>query len=111
MGNAPLGAKVLDEILDRGGDYRLDEIRIGQRPTDPTYARIDVRAGTAAALIDILAAISEHGATPVNQQSCTMACELAHCDETLNDEQERTNDMRWRLSGFVAFGAIVGRPH
>ena len=32
--------KVLDEILTHGGSYVLKEIRVGQRPTDTSYARI-----------------------------------------------------------------------
>ena len=39
--------KVLDEILTRGGSYVLKDIRIGQRQTDPSYARIEVRAASA----------------------------------------------------------------
>src|SRR5438876_9524059 len=46
--------KVLDEILTHGGSYVLKEIRIGQRPTDPSHARIEVRAPSASALKEIL---------------------------------------------------------
>ena len=42
--------KVLDEILTHGGTYVLKEMRIGHRQADPSYARIEVRAATAAAL-------------------------------------------------------------
>ena len=38
--------KVLDEILTHGGIYVLKDIRIGQRQTDPSFARIEVRAPT-----------------------------------------------------------------
>ncbi len=34
--------KVLDEILTHGGSYVIKDIRIGQRQTDPSYARIEV---------------------------------------------------------------------
>src|SRR5205823_4573122 len=36
--------KVLDEILTHGGTYTLKDIRVGQRQTDSSYARIEVRA-------------------------------------------------------------------
>src|SRR6516162_3537655 len=62
--------KVLDEILTHHGNYVLKDIRIGQRQTDPSYARIEVRAATAHDLQEILAAIHEHGATPVDQKDC-----------------------------------------
>jgi lysine-ketoglutarate reductase/saccharopine dehydrogenase-like protein (TIGR00300 family) len=63
--------KVLDEILTHGGSYVLKEIRVGQRQTDPSHARIEVRAPTADALQEILAAIHDHGAVPTTSQDCT----------------------------------------
>ena len=62
--------KVLDEILTHGGSYAMKDIRIGTKQTDPSYARLEVRAETAATLQEVLAAIHEHGATPVNQKDC-----------------------------------------
>jgi lysine-ketoglutarate reductase/saccharopine dehydrogenase-like protein (TIGR00300 family) len=63
--------KVLDEILTHGGSYVLKDIRVGQSQADPSYARIEVHAGGATALHEILAAIHEHGAVSVNQKDCT----------------------------------------
>lgn len=63
--------KVLDEILTHGGSYVLKDIRVGQSQADPSYARIEVHAGTPTALHEILAAIHEHGAVSVNQQDCS----------------------------------------
>lgn len=65
--------KVLDEILTHGGSYVLKEIRVGQRQTDPSHARIEVRAPTAAALHEILDVIHDHGAVPISSQDCTVA--------------------------------------
>jgi lysine-ketoglutarate reductase/saccharopine dehydrogenase-like protein (TIGR00300 family) len=62
--------KILDEILTRGGSYELKEIRVGQRQTDPSYARIEVRAAGAQALREILETIHDHGATPVSPDDC-----------------------------------------
>src|SRR5260370_10629872 len=64
--------KVLDEILTHGGSYVLKDMRIGQRQTDPSYARIEVRAPTAAVLQEILDAIHDHGAVPTSPQDCTV---------------------------------------
>src|SRR5947209_9712718 len=63
--------KVLDEVLTHGGSYVLKDIRIGQRQTDPSYARIEVRAPTAAILEDVLDTIHDHGAVPTTAQDCT----------------------------------------
>jgi lysine-ketoglutarate reductase/saccharopine dehydrogenase-like protein (TIGR00300 family) len=62
--------KVLDEILTRGGSYVLRDIRIGQRQSDASYAKIAVQAPSAEVLHDILDAIHDHGATPTNPQDC-----------------------------------------
>jgi len=62
--------KVLDEILTHRGTYVLKDMRVGQRQTDPSYARIEVRAASAHDLQEILAAIHEHGASPLNQKDC-----------------------------------------
>src|ERR1700732_3272497 len=64
--------KVLDEILTHGGTYILKDIRIGQRQDDPSYARIEVRAPTGAALHEILDVIHDHGAAPTTSQDCTV---------------------------------------
>src|SRR5438477_7765331 len=62
--------KVLDEILTRGGSYALKDIRIGQRQTDPSYARIEVRAPSTPELQEILDAIHDHGAVPISTGDC-----------------------------------------
>ena len=62
--------KVLDEILTHGGSFELKEIRLGQRQADPSHARIEVRAGDAATLQEILDAIHDHGAVPVTSRDC-----------------------------------------
>src|SRR5207247_6044630 len=64
--------KVLDEILTHGGSYVLKEIRIGQRQTDPSFARIEVRAPSAAVLEEVLDSIHDHGAVPTTAQDCTV---------------------------------------
>src|SRR6516162_5947962 len=64
--------KVLDEILTHGGSYVLKDIRIGQRQTDPSYVRIEVRADDGDKLRDILDVIHDHGAVPTLAQDCTV---------------------------------------
>jgi lysine-ketoglutarate reductase/saccharopine dehydrogenase-like protein (TIGR00300 family) len=63
--------KILDEILTHGCSYVLKDIQIGQRQEDPSHARIEVRAPTAAALQEVLAAIHDHGAAPTSTKDCT----------------------------------------
>jgi lysine-ketoglutarate reductase/saccharopine dehydrogenase-like protein (TIGR00300 family) len=69
--------KVLDEILTHGGSYVIKDIRIGQRQSDPSHARIEVRAESSEQLHDILDAIHDHGAAPVNVRDCqTVAADM-----------------------------------
>jgi lysine-ketoglutarate reductase/saccharopine dehydrogenase-like protein (TIGR00300 family) len=69
--------KVLDEILTHGGSYVIKDIRIGQRQTDPSHARIEVRADNSEQLRDILDAIHDHGAAPVTVRDCqTVAADM-----------------------------------
>src|SRR5579864_6616031 len=62
--------KVLDEILTHEGSYVIKDILIGQRQTDPSYARIEVRANSAERLRQILDSIHDHGAAPVAVRDC-----------------------------------------
>jgi lysine-ketoglutarate reductase/saccharopine dehydrogenase-like protein (TIGR00300 family) len=62
--------KVLDEILTRGGTFVMKEVKIGERQSDPSHVRIEVRAPNGEVMEDILGAIHDHGAAPVNAQDC-----------------------------------------
>ena len=46
--------KVFDEILMHGASYVIKDIKIGQRQTDTSYARIEVRAPSAGVLREVL---------------------------------------------------------
>jgi lysine-ketoglutarate reductase/saccharopine dehydrogenase-like protein (TIGR00300 family) len=69
--------KVLDEILTHGGTYVIKDIRIGQSQTDPSFARLEVRAPNAEVLREVLDTIHDHGAMPVAVKDCvTMAADM-----------------------------------
>jgi hypothetical protein len=91
--------KVLDEILTHGGAYVLKDIRIGQRQTDPSFARIEVRAPSADVLEDVLDTIHDHGAVPVTAQDCTVV--PADMDGAFPEQFYSTTSFRTqvRLSG------------
>src|SRR5262245_38046729 len=65
--------KVLDEILTRGGSYVLKDIQVGRQRSDPSYARLQVRARTPEQLNEILAQIHDHGAVPIHAADCRVA--------------------------------------
>jgi lysine-ketoglutarate reductase/saccharopine dehydrogenase-like protein (TIGR00300 family) len=64
--------KVLDEILRQGAHYVIKDIQVGQRQTDTSRARIEVRARTDEQLREVLGSIHDHGAVPVSDQDCTV---------------------------------------
>jgi lysine-ketoglutarate reductase/saccharopine dehydrogenase-like protein (TIGR00300 family) len=62
--------KVLDEIIAAGGEFDLQEVRIGHRRADPSYARFRVSAPSAELLEQILEEIDDHGVVPIHQSDC-----------------------------------------
>jgi lysine-ketoglutarate reductase/saccharopine dehydrogenase-like protein (TIGR00300 family) len=64
--------KVLDFITAAGGSFRIEKISIGHDRSDPSYALIEVRAGTKSRLEQILADIADHGATPLQSQDARL---------------------------------------
>jgi lysine-ketoglutarate reductase/saccharopine dehydrogenase-like protein (TIGR00300 family) len=87
--------KVLDEILTRGGSYVVRDIKVGQRQSDPSYVRLQVRADNADALDDILDAIHDHGAVPVDVKDCEH--ELADMDGAFPERFYSTTNYRTQV--------------
>jgi lysine-ketoglutarate reductase/saccharopine dehydrogenase-like protein (TIGR00300 family) len=54
--------KVLDEILRAGGNFKIREIKIGERRTDQSYARIEVSGPTHETLDELVLRLRQHGA-------------------------------------------------
>ena len=65
--------KVLDEILTRGAEFTIAEIRIGQNRVDQSYARIDVSSASNDALGDLLLRLRQHGAEVVERKEVQLA--------------------------------------
>lgn len=65
--------KVLDEILTRGGNFRIDEVRIGRNRVDQSYARVEVSAPTNAALDELILRIRQHGAEVAERKNVRLA--------------------------------------
>jgi hypothetical protein len=58
--------KVLDGITAAGGEFTIKNVAIGHDRSDPSFARIEVRAKSEAALEEIIAQIADHGAVAVH---------------------------------------------
>ncbi len=64
--------KVLDQILAQGAEYEIAQIDIGLLRSDPSYARIVIRAESKTALEELLATIKVHGAEPVESEDAEL---------------------------------------
>lgn len=54
--------KVLDQILTRGANFKIAEIKVGQKRADQSFARIEVTAETNEALDELVLRLRQHGA-------------------------------------------------
>src|SRR5438876_1025884 len=59
--------KVLDEILTYGGTFSINEIKIGKKRHDASYARIEVSGPSPEIVDDIMRHLRQHGAEVVEQ--------------------------------------------
>jgi lysine-ketoglutarate reductase/saccharopine dehydrogenase-like protein (TIGR00300 family) len=64
-------AKVLDDVLEYGGDYRIDRLDLGREHDDESVARITVGADSADQLARILMRIQAHGVNQVEPGRAT----------------------------------------
>jgi hypothetical protein len=62
-------SKVIDRIQQLGGDYQLNDIRVGNLKKDITYASLTLQAKDQALLDQLLEAISPYGVVVGNDQS------------------------------------------
>ena len=60
-------AKILDEIVDFGADYRIVQMEVGRAPADVSRARIEVIADDEETVHALLSRLHPHGAHPVIQ--------------------------------------------
>ena len=97
--------KILDEIAALGGRFNIQDVRVGHRRTDPSYARLLVEADDEAKLDRILSEISQHGAIPVRQGDCVL--EAADMDGAFPENFYSTTNQETevRLAGhWIAVG-------
>ncbi len=92
-------AKVLDTILMMGGTFDLEEVSIGKTRSEPSRARIVVRASSTTLLADILRAIQPHGASVERELDCQ--CKTATADGVFPEDFYATTHLptQVRLAG------------
>ena len=60
--------QVMDLVMDIGGAFNIEELRVGQRKTDTSYCRIQVSAQSAAKLDEIVKRCREIGAKVAEEE-------------------------------------------
>jgi lysine-ketoglutarate reductase/saccharopine dehydrogenase-like protein (TIGR00300 family) len=64
-------ARVLDDVLEYGGDHRIESLELGRQHEDESRALVEVSAADAELLDRILMRIQVHGANPVDPGTAT----------------------------------------
>ena len=59
-------ARVLDDVLEYGGDYRIESLDVGRQHEDESRALVEIRAEDAELLDRIVMRVQVHGANPVD---------------------------------------------
>ncbi|HYT10617.1 MAG TPA: hypothetical protein VEL73_08145, partial [Mycobacteriales bacterium] len=92
-------ARVLDDVLEYGGDYKVDRLDLGREHDDESYARISVGADDADTLQRILMRVQIHGVNPVNAADARL--EPAPADGVFPDDFYSTTNLETlvRLDG------------
>ena len=88
--------KILDTIINLGGEFEIIDIRVGHRRADRSYAKIQVDAPSQALLDELLSRIREHGALPVDEEEEPAELEPAPEDGIFPDRfYATTNLITW----------------
>jgi lysine-ketoglutarate reductase/saccharopine dehydrogenase-like protein (TIGR00300 family) len=57
--------QIMDEIMDRGGDFDVQTFEIGRRKDEPSYARLEIRASSPEELEALVDRVGRLGATAI----------------------------------------------
>ena len=63
--------KVFDAVMDLGGSFDLEEIRVGRKKDETSFARLKVMAASETQLDSILTALQQFGAVLVSRMTFT----------------------------------------
>jgi lysine-ketoglutarate reductase/saccharopine dehydrogenase-like protein (TIGR00300 family) len=84
-------ARVLDDVLDYGGDYTIDRLDVGKTHDDKSYARISVTAENDETLARLLMRLQTHGVNMVDPGEAV--CREAEQDGVFPDDFYSTTNL------------------
>jgi lysine-ketoglutarate reductase/saccharopine dehydrogenase-like protein (TIGR00300 family) len=64
--------RIMEEVMDRGGDFVIEEIRVGRRKDEPSYARIQISAPNQELLEVLLDRAQRIGAVPEEPEQVSL---------------------------------------
>ncbi|HSD65505.1 MAG TPA: TIGR00300 family protein [Vicinamibacteria bacterium] len=91
--------RVFDRVVEEGGEFEVQEFRVGRTNDEPSFARIEIRAAEPAALDRILEAVRYLGATT----------EVGDCAFAPAEEDGILPDGFYSTTNFDTFVRIAGR--
>lgn len=64
--------RIMDEVMDRGGAYEIEEIQVGRRKDEPSFARIQISAPTQELLDLLIDNVQRIGAVATDASPATL---------------------------------------
>ena len=101
-------ARVLDDVLEYGGDYTIDRLDVGREHDDESYARIAVGADDDETLQRILMRVQIHGVNQVDPGDADL--QPAARDGVFPDDFYSTTNLRDASSGWTGSGSRSSSP-
>ena len=83
---------IMDEIMDRGGDFDVQELQVGRRKDEPSYCRIEIRAASREELETLVDRVGRLGAVRV--QASAARTEPAPADGMFPDGFYSTTNLQ-----------------
>lgn len=83
--------RVFDAIMDLGGDFRVEEIRVGTHKREPSFARLTILAPGESQIHHIVSTLQGFGAALVSKEDVKTA--PAPCDGALPDHFYSTTNL------------------
>jgi len=65
-------SRVLDDILEYGGDYSIDKFEVGKTPADESYARLTVKMDNDDDIARLIMRLQTHGVNPTDPGEATL---------------------------------------
>ena len=87
--------RVWDRIMDRGGEFELEEIRVGKTKDETSFARMKIFADDAAHMDALLETLTELGAMVLSPHD--VRTELAPLDGALPDDFYSTTNLQTQV--------------